>query len=289
VGEESLFLQRALEIDSRVRASRVAIADYRPDTPADVRVFNGWAPDRLPDGGALLIDTSAVNAPVEVTGSAPTPAVVRWDDRHPVMHFVSFDEVAVSEALTVKPRPWGQVLVEGDTTPLVVAGQRGSLRAVFIGFRLEQSNLPLRAAFPILVQNCLEWLATGSTVVANRSVRTGDAISLSSVADAGEVTVRGPDGTVHKLTPAGGPLAFDGTERAGVYEATSAAGDYAFAANLLSPSESNLKPRSEVTLGGRRVAGGSALTTSNREIWRHLALIALLILALEWYAYHRRI
>jgi hypothetical protein len=50
-----------------------------------------------------------------------------------------------------------------------------------------------------------------------------------------------------------------------------------------------VKPRSEINLGGRRVGGGSALVTSNREIWRHLAVIALLILALEWYAYHRRI
>jgi len=62
-----------------------------------------------------------------------------------------------------------------------------------------------------------------------------------------------------------------------------------FVANLLSGTESNLKPRSEVNIGGRRVGGGATLTASNREIWRHLAVIALLILALEWYAYHRRV
>ncbi len=287
VGEESLFLQRALETDPRARVSRVAIADYRPETPAQVRVFNGWAPDKLPDGGSLLIDTSAGNGPAEVTGSAPTPTVVRWDDRHPVMRYVSFDQVAVAEALTVSPRAWGQVLVEGDTTPLVVAGQKGTVRAVFVGFQLERSNLPLRAAFPILIQNCLEWLATGSEVVTNRSVRTGEAMRLGA-GGPGAISVRTPDGSTHALRPGTGPVAFDATEWAGVYRATTPEGEYAFVANLLSAAESNLAPRGEVNLGGRRISGASALTTSNREIWRPLAVIALLILALEWYAYHRR-
>jgi len=289
IGEDSLFLQRALEVDPRVRLSRVAIADYRPETPAEVRVFNRWAPDRLPDGGSLLIDTSAANGPAEVTGSVPVPTVVRWDDRHPIMRHVAFDQVAIAEALTVSRRPWGQVLVEGDTTPLVLAGQKGPVRAAFIGFPLERSNLPLRAAFPILMQNCLEWLATGSEAVANRSVRTGEAISPAGAEPSAKITVRGPDGSAHVLPPGEGAPTFDATEWAGVYEATWGESRFVFVANLLSPAESNLKPRSEVQLGGRRVSGGSALTTSNREIWRHLAVIALLILALEWYVYHRRV
>ena len=289
VGEESMFLERALGIDPRVRVSRVSIADFRPDTPADVRVFNGWAPDKLPDGGSLLVNTSARNGPVEVTAKVQTPTVVRWDEKHPVLRYVSFEQVAIAEALAVSPRPWGQVLVEGDTTPLVVAGQQGKLRAVYIGFELERSNLPLRAAFPILIQNCLEWLATGSETVANRSVRTGEAIPLTAVQSGEAVTVRGPDGSVHKLNPGTGSTAFDATETAGVYQATYPEGQFVFVANLLSGAESNLKPRSEIDIGGRRVGGGSALMTSNREVWRHLALIALLILAIEWYAYHRRI
>jgi Ca-activated chloride channel family protein len=289
VGEESLFLQRALEVDPRVHVSHVAVGDYRPDLQADVTIFNGWAPDKLADGGSLLINASARNGPVEVTGKAPTPTVVRWDEKHPVMRYVSFEQVAIAEALTVSPRPWGQVLVEGGTTPLVVAGQQGKLRVVYVGFQLERSNLPLRAAFPILVQNCLVWLATGSEAVANRSIRTGEAMQLAAPPSAEGLTVRGPDGTTYKLGTESGRVSFDATERAGVYRATSSAGQFLFVANLLSAPESNVKPRSEINLGGRRVGGGSALVTSNREIWRHLAVIALLILALEWYAYHRRI
>jgi hypothetical protein len=178
--------------------------------------------------------------------------------------------------------------VEGDATPLLVAGKQGGVRAVLLGFRLERSNLPLRAAFPILIQNCLEWLATGSPAVANRSVRTGEAMPLT-LAKPGETTsVRGPDGAAWRLTQRDEPLAFDGAEQAGVYVATSPEGQFAFVANLLSASESNLQPRSEVQLGGRAVGSTSALTTANREVWRYLALIGLLILAVEWYVYHRR-
>jgi hypothetical protein len=290
VGEESMFLERALTVDPRARLTKVSSADFRPDTPADVRVFNGWAPDRLPDGGSLLVNTSARNGPVEVTAKVRTPTVVRSDEKHPVLRYVNFEQVAVAEALAVTPRPWGQVLVEGDTTPLVVAGQQGKVRAVYIGFELERSNLPLRAAFPILIQNCLEWLATGSETIANRSVQTGEAMPLTTGQSGEAVSVRGPEGSVHKLTATGGTsTAFDATETAGVYRVTYPDGQFVFVANLLSGAESNLKPRSEVNVGGRRMGGGSAAMTSNREIWRHLALIALLILAAEWYAYHRRI
>jgi len=288
VGEESLFLQRALEVDPRVRASRMSPSDYKAGGEADVTVFNGWAPEKLAKGGYLLVDTSAGNAPVEVTGKVTVPTVVRWNEKHPVMRYVSFDEVAIAEALSVSVRPWGQVLVEGDTTPLVVAGERGDVRVVYLGYRLERSNLPLRAAFPILIQNCLEWLATGGETVANRSVRTGEAIQLA-VGSAGGAVVRGPGDATHKLGDSKGTASFDATESAGVYRLTSPEGQFVFVANLLSSAESNLKPRSEVSLGGRTVSGGPGVVTSNREIWRHLAVIALLILALEWYVYHRRI
>jgi hypothetical protein len=289
VGKESPFLQRALQIDPRVKVTQVPTAEYKPGGDADVTVLNGWAPPHLDDGSYLLINAGAPEAPVEVTGRVSVPAVVRWAARHPVMRYVDFEEVAVAEALSVALRPWGQSLVDADTTPLLVAGRRGNVRAVYIGFALERSNLPLRAAFPILMQNCLEWLATGQDTMANRSVRTGDAAPLPPPGPQGTLTVRGPDGSETEVRALRGAVAFDATETAGVYRVSNGEGQFLFVANLLSADESNLRPRREIAIGGQRVGSGSAVVTSNREIWRYLAVIALVILAVEWYVYHRRI
>ncbi len=288
VTEENMFLRRALEIDPLAEITRVVPADFTESDDFDVTIFDGWAPETLGDGSYLLIATGTSNAPVRVTGKVTLPAVVRWNDRHPVTQHASFDDVAIAEALSVVARPWGEVLVDGDMTPLIVAGRQGELRVVFVGFPFERSNLPLRAAFPILVQNCLEWLRSGSREVANRSIQTGEAVPLGDLGEG--VTVRDPRERSHDVEASSGTGVFDATEWAGVYHVIREGEDEsAFVANLLSPLESDLTPRSEISIGGRKVSGGEGGVVSNREIWRHLAVIALFILCLEWYACHRRI
>jgi len=290
VTKGDVFLQKALGVDPRVQVLTVEPADYDPNAEFDVTVFDGWAPERLSDGNYLLIHTAAENAPVQVTGTVAVPSVVRWDERHPVTQYASFDDVAVAEALSVQTRPWGVTLVDGDTTPLVVCGKQGGIRAIFIGFPLRRSNLPLRAAFPILMQNCLDWLQSERQGVASRSLQTGDAIALGSADAAEGLTVTDPNGKDHRVGGDGRSSLFDATEQVGLYR-VKRDGDLqsVFVANLLSPAESNLEPRSDVTIGDRDISGGSSVMSSNMEIWRHLAVVGLLILCLEWYAYHRRI
>jgi Ca-activated chloride channel family protein len=291
VGEPNLFLEKALAVDMHVQVTRVAPSDYRATEGYDITILDGWAPKRLGDGSFLLVHAAAEDAPVAVTGEVGLPIVVGRNERHPVTRHASFEEIAIADALTVSLRPWGQVLVEGDSTPLVVCGQRAKRRVVYVGFSFERSNLPLRAAFPILIQNCLAWLGGEAESITNRSVRTGDTVRLPHVAGADSVTVKAPGGAVRKTQLEGRSAVFDGTDKAGLYRARYAEqeDEYAFVANLLSRPESDLAPRANVSIGGRRLAGGEALVRANREIWRHLAVLALLILAVEWYAYHRRI
>ena len=290
VGEPNVFLERALAVDRHVQVTRANPSDYKATEDFDITVFDGWAPERLVDGSYLLVHAAAENAPVAVTGDVGLPVVVRRNERHPVTRHASFDEVAIADALTVSLRPWAEVLVDGDATPLVVCGQRGKTKVIYIGFSVERSNLPLRAAFPILIQNCLEWLSGAAESITNRGVRTGDTVSLNPPAGAQEIVVHGPGGAVHRLPSEGNSTVFDATDRAGVYRVDGEEEDeYVFVANLLSRSESDLAPRSDVSIGGRRLASGAAIVTANREIWGHLAVLALLIMALEWYAYHRRI
>jgi len=286
----NLFLQKALEVDPRVRVTQTTPTDYTGLGSFDVTVFDGWAPPHLAEGSYLLIHTAADNAPVQVAGEVTTPSVVRWNDRHPLTRHVSFEDVAIADALAVRPRAWGQALVEAEATPLLVCGEEAKIRAVFIGFALERSNLPLRAAFPILIQNCLEWLSASGDSLTNRSVKTGDAVPVPTLGRRGVLLVDCPDGASVRLPIEADRAVFDATDRAGLYQVRAGnAVHYAFVANLLSQTESKIKPRGEVTIGDRRITGGGAIVNANREIWRHLALLALLILALEWYAYHRRI
>jgi len=77
----------------------------------------------------------------------------------------------------------------------------------------------------------------------------------------------------------------------GFYHATRADGvALDFAANLASPTESRIAPREKWMLGGKALTPPPALTVSvSRRIWIYLVLVALGLLALEWFTYHRRI
>jgi hypothetical protein len=91
-------------------------------------------------------------------------------------------------------------------------------------------------------------------------------------------------------------LFFRDTDTAGIYTVEGTEGPRAgtpfrarFAANLLSREESDTRPRDKLQFGRRPVAAGGLTRIASAEIWRWLALLAVLVLALEWLAYHRRL
>jgi hypothetical protein len=62
-----------------------------------------------------------------------------------------------------------------------------------------------------------------------------------------------------------------------------------FAATLLSEAESDTTPRDSIKTRDGEVGGGPESFRSEREVWKWIALATLMILAVEWWIYHRRI
>ncbi len=62
-----------------------------------------------------------------------------------------------------------------------------------------------------------------------------------------------------------------------------------FAVNLFDAGESDITPRTEIALGGAAVTEPDEEELGQREFWPWVALLALLILLIEWYVYHRRL
>jgi hypothetical protein len=62
-----------------------------------------------------------------------------------------------------------------------------------------------------------------------------------------------------------------------------------FAVNLFAQAESDIAPRASLTLGQTEITPGGEEELGQQEFWPWLALAALAILMIEWYAYHRRL
>ena len=242
---------------------------------ADVIILNRTAPAELPPGNYLLLGTTGLNLPVEVRERIRGPQVLRWATRHPVMRYVRMDEITIGEALRLVPRG-GEVLVEGET-PLLWAYEGEGIRAIVSAFTLDQSDLALHLAFPILLQNALSWLGG-----AERVYPAGGPIILPS-RDASEAEVQWPDGTSRRLASTGGRFVIPAADRAGLYVVRAGTREEVLVVNP-SPEEIAVAPLAAPSPG----AAAAVLTArGTSDVWRFLIFVAVALLALEWWLWTR--
>ena len=324
VSEGNPFLERVLNTDAHIALDSVAPASYKLEDSAshDMTVWDNAAPPTdLPPGRYLFWGSKSLgtNGSVPVTaapsggiGDAQTPQILDWSRTHPLMRFVDLANVKLLRARLVSPQPWAQTLVEGDSGPLVVAGEKNTTRSVYVAWNLLDSDMPLRVAFPIFLTNCTQWL-TARPGDSGGVLRPGEVALVPVPIGAKSVTITRPDGGKDTLpAPSNGPLVYDKTALAGTYQVsadakTNVASAAPFYVSLLSAQESNTSPvakpivlvtdapeKNGIAAKGKNAADAPAATPGlqnvrvRREVWPVLALAALAFLVVEWAAYHRR-
>jgi hypothetical protein len=287
------FLQRAL-----ASASPLAEVAAGPSLPADaasydIVVLDNIAPPQWPTANMLAIHAINTNWFEGGVQTLEAPTVVDWRNTHPLLRFVTFDDVQIAEAYSVKPPIWATPLVDAGHSPLIFSGELGRQRVIWTAFDTLHSTWPLRISFPIFIANCVEWLNPATARAERFQVKTGEPIRLpipSPTATATTATVTLPDGTKQNAPIAAGAseLVFGETGRQGVYRIDLGTNQFVFCANLLDQNESDLQPRAALDLGRRGQVAATTTKPANLEIWRWFALAGLGILMFEWWWFHRR-
>jgi len=255
----------------------------------DLVVLDDVVPSTWPTVNTLAVRSAPTNW-VQVTGRVEAPAIVDWKTSHPLLRFVSFDEVQIAEALTSRTPTWAVPLVDAPNTPLILAGEFGRQRIVWIGFDTLQSTWPLRISFPIFIANAVDWLNPAAAKATQFQVRAGDPLRLALTRPLTNAVVRLPDGSPRevRLDPGAKELVFGDTDRQGVYRVQTEAGESAFCVNLLDGAETDTTPKSELRFGKYARAQATTVKQASLEIWRRIAALGLLVLLFEWWFYHRR-
>jgi hypothetical protein len=282
------FLERALAAVPNIRLS-VMTDLVEPTDEFDVTVLDDVLPTVWPTHNTLAIRSTQTNW-VEVTGRIEAPAIVDWRTSHPLLRFVQFDNVQLAEAFTIKPPTWAVSLVDSSTSPLILAGELGRQRLVWIGFDILQTTWPLRVSFPIFIANALAWLNPAATKAGEFQVRAGDPIRLALAESVTNATVRLPDGSSRMVTLDAGAreLVFGETARQGTYRFDVGTNTVLVCANLLDSAETDTTPKAELRFGKYAQVQATTTQRASLEWWRWLAGIALAVLAFEWWFYHRR-
>lgn len=277
------------EFNAEVEAGRVGIDRF------DVVVVVGCWPSKLRQGRVLSFGVpSAENAPsFNAYGEKTGVRVASAERDHPILRSVNLDDIIIATMTATAPSREVQVLAESIDGPVVSYGQRGGIQTVVVTFDPLDSNWPFQRSFVNFVANAVEWLGSLGDPAVGGTLTPGEVISARLPSTATDITLALPDGK--KVTPAvtdptqfvWGPL-----RRAGVYDLSwSVRGEResrSFAVNMLDPDESRVGAVPTFELGSERVTGRSGGSSALTDLWPWAIGACLLLLAAEWWVYHRR-
>ena len=280
VTQGNAYLQTALKLDSFVDLSVSDPKDYHEDPAVDTYIFDDFAPADQPSKPALIIGAQNVPWLKGPTGTVEKPAFTTWLEDHPVMQYLSLHDVSIAKASIVDASNLLVLAGSGrnPVVPLIVASPSSAAGARWImtTFDLQSSDFPVHESFPLFVDNALAWF--GRDRLALR--RTVGIVEVP-VANA---QISGPDG---KTVASHAYL--DRT----IFEAP--------VAGLYVASKDGMRQYIAVNLMGRQYSGinhaaldwGSESSPPSRHLqrepWFYLLFLAIILLGLEWFTYHRRI
>lgn len=290
VSPGNLFLEQLLAALPGLQPFRAPADVALPTDPFDLYVFDGTLPAQLPEQDLLLINPPS-NELFPVEGEFGDTANAQVSE-NPLTQSVDWRGVHVLKARKVTPPDWAQVLVDSPGGPLVFAGEVAGRRVAVLTFDLHDSDLPLQVAYPILMANLINFLSPAQEFSAPDGLRPGDTLEVHPEAEVDSLLIGYPDGTFQTFQPGETGLVFTDTRQLGLYAVNDLAGSDVratryFAVNLFDPRESDIRPNDSITVGRANVTAAARQELGQQEFWPWLAALALLVLLVEWWVYHR--
>ncbi len=190
-------LEEALRASPRVR---LTTADALPQEREDraILVLDRQVPSPLPQGPMLVIDPAEPCELWQLGEPLADAVVARENDALALVADARLEGARLSSAkrlvLTQEAEPKAQpVAWNAEGAAVGYAIDRPGARVVVLLGLQEGSELPLRAAFPILIAGALEWVAAGDTATVSSPEAEPLAVARSCAA---ESDIRVPAGLV---------------------------------------------------------------------------------------------
>ncbi len=308
LGPANAFLDAALDAIDGVTVDRLdpeALADLDP-ADLDLAAVDVVIVDRVevPDellaaNGAPIVAIAPPGGvgPISVTGEIERPILTLVSNESPLATGLDFSDVLLARAQDVEvvgnqigsetdptSAPVAQTvetILAANRSPLLLHARRAGADIVYFTFALDESTLPLQAAFPVLIDRMLTDLAQSALPPARLPV--GARLPLDPRVEA---TVTGPDGTSSAIAPGStAPVA----NRMGFWSIEQPDRVPVLVAVNPEAAESAIAPQPDLPFP--RGFGESSDPAFRGEIplWRYVVAFLLIVLVAEWLLARRRI
>jgi hypothetical protein len=285
----NIFLEQILTALPGLQPFRASPTAPLPTDPFDLYVYDSVTTTAtLPSAELLFINPISDTALFTIGETFTNTKLMRVAQNDPLTQYLDWSSVHVLQARRVRVPDWARVLVEAEGGPLVLAGETGGRRVALITFRLQDSDLPLQLAFPVLMANLMNYLAPAQTFSAPEGLRPGETLLIKPRGGDAAIAIDDPDGERFAAQATEAGVLFTRSDKLGVYTVVSNQSVLgSFAVNLFNATEGNIRPATTIKVGRADVAATPREEVGQLEIWPWLALAAFALLLLEWWIYHR--
>ena len=291
----NMYLETALRL-----ASNVTLYETTPDHYAsnagkyDLTVFDNYVPHALPQGNILFVNPPPMTYPFGTSGPETTISHINaGNDPTNLLSDVDLSSIhTMRSSHQLKPALWAQTIINASETPLLLAGEHNNQRIAVFGFNLQDTDLPLQPAFPILMLNLTNWFLP-APVPDGGQVTPGTPVTLQTWPGADQVAITGPNQQTATVGPPFPVAPYAQTNDVGVYRVTQHVHGQtlygAFTINLFDPIQSNLAPAQHLPVNHSTdiTAGKNLISHQLHEIWPWIAAVLLLVLCTEWWLFSR--
>jgi VWA domain-containing protein/aerotolerance regulator-like protein len=295
----NMYLEAALLLDEYLEVHYVDPKRYPEEGKFDVTIFDGVAPPVAEGSGhtLYLAPPSDDNTPFKLGKKIESDAKYTLgfdeiDTKHPIVRYLSLGDINIARGTVLEGREGDVAVGKSFKGTLLLAGRRQGVQFAALGFDIRESDLPLRIAWPLFVLNTINaFLEEDSAYIS--SFQTGHVWSVPASSTAKTAKIILPDKSEQVVPIKEGRAYFLG-QNAGFYTLVTQEGDGTesamVAANLSDPAESAIAPAATLAVGEAAAGEVAGFTLSvRRETWIYLLAAVVLIAALEWFTFHRRV
>ena len=270
------YLETLLRLTPEVELTVTTPAAFQESVSNDVYVFESNAPPTAPGRPSLLFGPPATGWLPRVLGLDTDPQLSSWNEEHPVMRFVPVYDLGINEATVVDPDGRIVVAASGQTPLILVDEDREGANTVIVTFGLDDSDFAFHLGFPIFVENVLAWFS-GETLAETSGLGEIELPARTS-------NVTRLDGTPMETSIRSGRTIIELTEP-DLLTAIADGRRIRVAANMTNPEGSEINGTSFV----EGQSSSPPLPPTGNELWFYMLIGATLLIALEWWTYHKRI
>jgi Ca-activated chloride channel family protein len=298
ITERNVFLERALSLRKDIELFKVnPAASPLESSDFQLYIYDGAPlPEQLPQDGHIIAFSSAAHEEIGLTTEGeihPVGITINPESLYPELtQYVQPEGYQIARSVKWNiPEGFTVLLQDNSGNPILIAGEQEGKKIVLFAFSLHESNLPLKADFPILIQNLLNWIVPPDMSFGGQ-ILAGESLQLQPFPDVSHITVTSPTGREYEFAAYPAPVFYD-TNEIGVYTISQKGENRLFTGrfSVSVPTEevSDLRADHEAfsDMGDEMIE--SAASPFRRDIWMAAGWALLLLLLIEWRVYHHGI